>query len=82
MPRRFTFAVLQDSPGGNFDARQAFSGKLTQLGIWNRVLTDEEITDLASCKEYDARGNLVLNCSVSIKSMEVETTLLHSSPWM
>ncbi len=33
----------QDSPGGRFDAGQALSGKISQFGLWDRVLTDDEI---------------------------------------
>uniref|UniRef100_UPI00358E6A86 neuronal pentraxin-2-like n=1 Tax=Myxine glutinosa TaxID=7769 RepID=UPI00358E6A86 len=39
----------QDIIGGNFDATQAFMGEMAQLGVWNRVLTSHEVSDLASC---------------------------------
>ncbi len=33
----------QDSPGERFDSSQSFSGKVTQFGLWDRVLTKDEI---------------------------------------
>ncbi|XP_014347570.1 pentraxin-related protein PTX3 [Latimeria chalumnae] len=46
--------------GGGFDEKLAFSGKLTGFNIWDSVLSEEEIVDLAqgenSCQR---RGNIV-----------------------
>ncbi len=33
----------QDSLGGTFHARQAISGRYTQFGLWDRLLSDDEI---------------------------------------
>ena len=36
--------------GGGFDARQAFSGELAQLEIWNEELSISDIEKIANCK--------------------------------
>ena len=36
--------------GGGFDARQAFSGELAQLEIWNKELSISDIEKIANCK--------------------------------
>ena len=47
----------QDSFGGGFDANQNYLGELTDLNIWNRVLSASEITKLSkSC--HGGRGNV------------------------
>ena len=38
----------QDNVGGGFQAKQAFGGELTELNVWDRVLSTAEITNLAS----------------------------------
>ena len=48
----------QDEVGGGFDAVQAFGGELTELNVWDRVLSTAEITKLASsCSSSNMRGN-------------------------
>lgn len=39
----------QDGPGGYFDETQSFSGELTQVEVWNSLLSQDDIQDLASC---------------------------------
>ncbi len=34
----------QDSPGERFDETQSLSGKVTQFGMWRKVLNQSEIT--------------------------------------
>ena len=47
----------QDSLGGRFDARQSYMGELTNLNMWNRVLTANDILKLSkSC--HGGRGNV------------------------
>ena len=50
----------QDSPGGNFDKDQAFSGEISQFGIWKRVLTVEEIQEMAVCNVSTISSGLVV----------------------
>ncbi len=40
----------QDSPEKDFDSDQAFSGEMSQVGIWNRILTIAEIRGMARCE--------------------------------
>ena len=47
----------QDSFGGRFDASQSFIGELTDLNIWNRVLSASEISKLSKLC-HGGRGNV------------------------
>ena len=37
----------KDTPNGNFDEAQSFSGKMAQFGLWDRVLAQNEISQMA-----------------------------------
>uniref|UniRef100_A0A3Q3VN21 Pentraxin (PTX) domain-containing protein n=1 Tax=Mola mola TaxID=94237 RepID=A0A3Q3VN21_MOLML len=39
----------QDSLGGGFDASQALVGELSQVGLWDRVLSSSQVASLARC---------------------------------
>ncbi|XP_076024196.1 neuronal pentraxin receptor a [Genypterus blacodes] len=39
----------QDTVGGGFDATQALVGELSQVGLWDRVLTAGQVASLARC---------------------------------
>ncbi|XP_069557521.1 neuronal pentraxin receptor a isoform X1 [Brachyistius frenatus] len=39
----------QDSLGGGFDSSQAFVGELSQVGLWDRVLSSSQVASLARC---------------------------------
>lgn len=39
----------QDSPGGGFDSSQALVGELSQVGVWDRVLSPNQVASLARC---------------------------------
>ncbi|KAM8824397.1 neuronal pentraxin receptor a isoform 1-T1 [Synchiropus picturatus] len=39
----------QDSLGGGFDSTQALVGELSQVGLWDRVLTPAQVASLARC---------------------------------
>ncbi|XP_034047235.1 neuronal pentraxin receptor [Thalassophryne amazonica] len=39
----------QDSLGGGFDTTQALVGELSQVGLWNRILTPGQVASLALC---------------------------------
>jgi len=47
----------QDSFGGRFDASQSYIGELTDLNIWNRVLSASEISKLSKLC-HGGRGNV------------------------
>jgi hypothetical protein len=57
----------QDSVGGNFESRDAFVGVLTEVHVWNRVLSTAEIQDLASSCAHDLIGNYVAYTDFEIK---------------
>ncbi|XP_019732936.1 neuronal pentraxin receptor a isoform X3 [Hippocampus comes] len=39
----------QDSLGGGFDSTQALVGELSQMGLWDRVLSADQVASLARC---------------------------------
>lgn len=43
------FIPPQDSVGGGFDSSQALVGELSQVGLWDRVLTSNQVASLARC---------------------------------
>ena len=38
----------QDSVGGGFDADQSFQGMLSNVNVWDRVLTDTQINEMST----------------------------------
>lgn len=50
---------LQDSLGGGFDSTQAFVGELSQVGLWDRVLSAAQVASLARCSRV-TQGVVVL----------------------
>lgn len=48
-PSNSTVLSLQDSLGGSFDASQALVGELSQVGLWDRVLSSNQVASLARC---------------------------------
>ena len=57
----------EDDVGGNFDRNQAFAGELTELHVWNRVLSHAEIKDLASSCASNMKGNYIAFGDFKIK---------------
>lgn len=49
----------QDTPGGGFDSTQAMVGELSQVGIWDRVLSSNQVASLARCGRV-AQGGVAL----------------------
>lgn len=49
---------LQDSLGGGFDSSQALVGELSQVGLWDRVLTSNQVASLARCGKI-TQGSVV-----------------------
>ena len=54
----FVLGEEQDSFGGDFTRTESFYGDLSQLNIWDRQLSSNEIYDLASTCFHDS-GNVV-----------------------
>ncbi|XP_078665528.1 uncharacterized protein LOC144907954 [Branchiostoma floridae x Branchiostoma belcheri] len=46
----------QDSPGGSFDTSMAFTGEISLLNVWDRVLTEAEI---GAANNGTAEGNII-----------------------
>lgn len=49
----------QDDFAGGFDFKQSYSGSISQVGFWDRVLSEEEIAAMANCNIVEAEGNLI-----------------------
>ncbi|CDQ67168.1 unnamed protein product [Oncorhynchus mykiss] len=54
----FILGQEQDTLGGRFDATQSFVGEMSDLQLWSRVLTPNEIYSQASCGGHLA-GDLI-----------------------
>ena len=54
----FVIGEEQDSVGGEFNPEESFYGDLSQLNVWNRQLSANEIYDLALSCRHDL-GNVV-----------------------
>ena len=52
-------AQEQDIVGGNFTTTEAFYGHISQVNVWDSILTESEIQILASSCAFDRHGNLV-----------------------
>ncbi|ROT60958.1 putative neuronal pentraxin-2 [Penaeus vannamei] len=48
----------QDSFGGGFQRDQSFSGEITELNFWERVLDDRTIARVAACRD-DQEGDIL-----------------------
>lgn len=48
-PSNRSLIPLQDSLGGGFDSSQALVGEMSQVGLWDRVLSPTQVASLARC---------------------------------
>ena len=39
----------QDSLGGSFEKQQSLSGILSNINVWERILTDDEVARMSKC---------------------------------
>ncbi|NXH94802.1 AGRD2 protein, partial [Pachycephala philippinensis] len=67
----FIIGQDQDSLGGTFRAKESFSGNITDLHIWQKVLSAEQIEKVRSC--WVVEQDLVFGWSSN--SLEVESTV-------
>ncbi|NXO50118.1 AGRD2 protein, partial [Aramus guarauna] len=67
----FIIGQDQDSLGGTFREKESFSGNITDLHIWQRVLGAEQIEKIRSC--WVVEQDLVFGWSS--KALEVESTV-------
>ena len=80
LPYDSAFIIGQepDSMRGSFDKGEAFPGDISELNVWDRVLDDVEITELANCKHIK-RGNIVIWDSSKFHINTVKTTNISAS---
>ncbi|NXR78750.1 AGRD2 protein, partial [Pycnonotus jocosus] len=67
----FIIGQDQDSLGGTFRAKESFSGNITDLNIWQKVLSTEQIERVRSC--WVLEQDLVFEWSSN--ALEVESTV-------
>ncbi|KAM4889864.1 adhesion G protein-coupled receptor D2 [Sylvia borin] len=67
----FIIGQDQDSLGGTFRAKESFSGNITDLHIWQRVLSTEQIEKVRSC--WVLEQDLIFGWSSN--ALEVESTV-------
>uniref|UniRef100_A0A8C0UQ44 Adhesion G protein-coupled receptor D2 n=1 Tax=Cyanistes caeruleus TaxID=156563 RepID=A0A8C0UQ44_CYACU len=67
----FIIGQDQDSLGGTFRAKESFSGNITDLHIWQKVLSTEQIEKVRSC--WVIEQDLVFGWSSN--ALEVESTI-------
>ncbi|NXL72231.1 AGRD2 protein, partial [Leptocoma aspasia] len=67
----FIIGQDQDSLGGTFRAKESFSGNITDLHIWQKVLSTEHIEKVRSC--WVVEQDLVFGWSSN--ALEVESTV-------
>ncbi|NXU71387.1 AGRD2 protein, partial [Oreotrochilus melanogaster] len=67
----FIIGQDQDSLGGTFKAKESFSGNITDLHIWQKVLSMEQIEKVRSC--WMVEQDLVF--AWSSNALEVESTV-------
>ena len=69
----------QDSVGGDFDSSQSFQGMLSNVNLWNQVLTDSQIEHMSkSCLSDEASDRKVYKWLDFVR--EGEATLVKPSP--
>ncbi|NXB82577.1 AGRD2 protein, partial [Donacobius atricapilla] len=67
----FIIGQDQDSLGGTFRAKESFSGNITDLYIWQKVLSTEQIEKVRSC--WVVEQDLIFGWSSN--ALEVESTV-------
>ncbi|KAF4797730.1 adhesion G protein-coupled receptor D2 [Turdus rufiventris] len=67
----FIIGQDQDSLGGTFRAKESFSGNITDLHIWQKVLSSEQIEKVRSC--WGVEQDLVFGWSSN--ALQVESTV-------
>ena len=59
LPGAIVLGQEQDSYKGDFDADQSLQGNLTSVNMWDRILTEQEISELAKSCGTKGEGNVV-----------------------
>ena len=68
----FVLGQEQDEVGRNFSASEAFDGHLSQLNIWNYVMTEHEILQMSSYRCDMLVGNVIAWADFSRLSADVK----------
>lgn len=69
----------QDMMGGGFDRQQVLRGRITQVNMWNRTLSADEIRSMASCAAYELGDVFSTDREeVELFGVQVETESLSS----
>eukprot|EP00111_Clytia_hemisphaerica_P006027 TCONS_00017431-protein len=55
----FILGQEQDEVGRNFSAAEAFNGRLSQFNLWDTVLPDAKLAELASYRCIQTAGNVI-----------------------
>lgn len=58
LPKALIIGQEQDSVKGNYEISQMFNGELSELNIWDHLLDDKTIRNIAQCKATN-KGNIV-----------------------
>ena len=73
----FILGQEPDTLRGSFNPKQAFRGKIANLNLWNRILSDQEIIDLATCKS-NLQGNVIKWDKTEWSFMNTTTTKIEN----
>lgn len=72
------FGQDQDAVGGGFKQAESFAGQLTGINLWDHVITDAEISELAkSCSAGE--GNLVAMATLAGDRVKGGVLKIHST---
>jgi len=55
----FILGQEQDEVGRNFSAAEAFNGRLSQFNLWQSVLPEAQLVELASYRCVQTAGNVI-----------------------
>ena len=66
------FGQEPDSIRGSYDQYQSFIGDVSEFNIWNYVLNDAEISNMAKCM-HNQKGNIVVIFFVNFKNNDFFT---------
>ena len=70
----FTFGQEPDAMRGAYDKKEAYLGDLADFNVWNKVLSDADITKIASCENLIAGNIISWNISnIILYNVEVQT---------
>ncbi|XP_065668355.1 sushi, von Willebrand factor type A, EGF and pentraxin domain-containing protein 1 isoform X2 [Hydra vulgaris] len=68
----FILGQEQDEVGRNFSASEAFDGHLSQLNMWNYVMTENEILEMSSYRCDMLFGNIIAWADFNNPSIDVK----------